>query len=128
MLGMFLGVWWMMVVVHGWWYKDGRDAGMRRLVTSAALLGNHVGEALHLVLGTAQRTHAALDELACTLVLGVTDELHGAALVGGEAGNLAHDRADHLDALALAALAVRGARSKNSALSLVTAVDAPDET
>ena len=106
---------------------DGRCEG-GCLVTRTALLGNHVGEALHLVLGTAQGADAALDELACTLVLGVADELHGAALVGGKAGNLANDGADHLDALALATLAVRRAGSKNTALSLVTAVDAPDET
>ena len=98
------------------------------LVTGAALFGDDVGQALHLVLSATERSYTALDELARTLVLGVADELHGATLVRGEAGNLANDGADDLDALTLATLAVRGARSKHSSLGLVTAVDAPDES
>lgn len=99
-----------------------------RLVAGTALFSDDVGEALHLVLGAAEGSDAALDELACALVLRVADELHGAALVGREPGDLADDRADHLDALALATLAVRRAGSKHAALSGVAAVDAPDET
>lgn len=98
------------------------------LVTSTTLLGNNVGEGLHLVLGTTEGTDTALDELAGTLVLGVTDELHGATLVRSEAGNLTDDGADDLDALALTTLTVGRAGSENTALGLVTAVDAPDET
>lgn len=60
--------------------------------------------------------------------LGVTDEFHSTSLVGSEAGDLADNRADHLDALALTTLTVRGTRSKHSALGLVTTVHAPDET
>lgn len=97
-------------------------------MTGAALFGDDVGQALHLVLSATERSYTALDELARTLVLGVADELHGATLVRGEAGNLANDGADDLDALTLATLAVRGARSKHSSLGLVTAVDAPDES
>lgn len=98
------------------------------LVTSTTLLGNNVGEGLHLVLGATEGTDTALDELAGTLVLGVTDELHGATLVRSEAGNLTDDGADDLDALTLTTLAVGRAGSENTAFGLVTAVDAPDET
>lgn len=97
-------------------------------MTGPALLGNDVGQALHLVLGAAEGADATLDELAGTLVLGVSDELHGATLVGGEAGDLADDGADHLDTLALATLAVGGTRSKDTTLGGVASVDAPDET
>lgn len=97
-------------------------------MTGAALFGDDVGEALHLVLGAAEGAYAALDELAGALVLGVADELHGATLVGGEAGDLADDRADDLDTLTLAALAVRRAGRQHAALGDVAAVDTPDET
>lgn len=97
-------------------------------MTGTSLLGNDVGKALHLVLGTTKGTDTTLDELAGTLVLGVTDELHGATLVRGETGDLTDDGSDDLDALTLATLAVGRAGSENTALGLVTAVDAPDET
>lgn len=102
--------------------------GGNGLVTSSSLLGDDVGEGLHLVLSATEGADATLDELASALVLGVTDELHGATLVRGEAGNLANDGADDLDALTLATLAVGGTGSENATLGLVTAVDAPDET
>lgn len=97
-------------------------------MTSPALFGDNVGQALHLVLGPAEGTDTTLDELACTLVLGVTDELHSSAFVGSETGNLADDGADDLDTLALATLTVGRAGSENAALGLVASVDAPDET
>lgn len=97
-------------------------------MTGTTLFGDNVGQALHLVLGATERSDATLDELACALVLGVADELHGATLVRCETGDLADDRSDDLDALALASLAVGWTRSQNSSLSLVAAVDTPDET
>ena len=97
-------------------------------MTSSSLLGNDVGEGLHLALGATEGADTTLDELAGTFVLGVTDELHGATLVRSEAGNLANDGADDLDTLTLKALAVGGTGSKDTALGLVTTVDAPDET
>lgn len=59
--------------------------------------------------------------------LGVTDELHGAALVRGEAGDLTDDRLDDLGALGLGALPAGRPLGEDTALGLVAAVDTPDE-
>ena len=97
-------------------------------MTGTTLFSNHVGQALHLVLGATQRSDTTLDKLAGTLVLGVTDELHSTTLVRRKTGNLANDGSDDLDALTLTTLAVGRAGSEDSSLGLVAAVDAPDET
>jgi len=45
-------------------------------------------------------TYSLLGELAGTLILGVLDQLHDAALVGGKASNLTDEGADKDDTLA----------------------------
>ena len=46
------------------------------------------------------RTYSLLGELAGTLILGVLDQLHDAALIGSKASNLTDEGADEDDALA----------------------------
>jgi len=45
-------------------------------------------------------TYSALGELTGTLILGVLDQFHDAALIGGEASNLTDDGTNKGDALA----------------------------
>lgn len=97
-------------------------------MTGTTLFSDDVGQAFHLALGATEGAYATLDELAGTLVLGVTDEFHGTTLVRSETGDFANDGADDLDTFTLTTFAVGRAGSENATLSLVSAVDAPDET
>lgn len=72
----------------------------------ATLLLDDGRELLDLALGAEEGAEALLGELLGLLVLRVTEELHDALLVGGEAGDLADDRLDE-DLLLAAGLAIR---------------------
>lgn len=69
-----------------------------------------------------------LREPAHWTYLRVTDQLHRATLVGGEAGNLTHDAADGLHALACHTLLVDAPGRQHTAVGKVTTVDAPNDT
>ena len=54
-------------------------------MTSSPALGDDLGHLVHLSLRTAESSESLLCELACALVLAVTEEFDDAALVWGEA-------------------------------------------
>jgi NTP pyrophosphatase (non-canonical NTP hydrolase) len=68
-------------------------------MSGTAGLGDDVGELLDLLLGAEEGSEATLAELAGTLILGVLEELHDAALVGSKASDLADELADELGAV-----------------------------
>jgi len=73
---------------------------------SATGIGDDSGHLLDLLLGAEEGSESLLGELTGTLILGVLDQLHDAALVGSEASDLTDEGADEDDALASDALLV----------------------
>ena len=69
------------------------------MVSSGGGLSHLHEDVLHLVtlsLSANVRSEALLDELQSLLVLGDTEQLHSATLVGGESGDLADELTDKL--------------------------------